>query len=150
MDYIREELLRQRMVWSVLLLGGQRQEEREQAQAAMHAEESAAEAEAVWAREDGGLPRPMADQEKSVLPAQSGQTALNEGKSAAGPGGALQKGPGKTSLAAGQAGTGAALPEALAGSVVFRRNVGGEQGAKALSRVFQRDARRYDGGFSLY
>ena len=96
------------------------------------------------------LSRKSAARERAVLssPAGAGETVL--------PPASYRRSAGEESGSAGRTGVtwiggdgetepAGALPE-------FRRpgEAGSGAGAKALSRAFQRDARRYDGGFQLY
>ena len=119
--------------------------------AAGAAEESAADTSALAGetlRQE--LSRKSAARERAVLssPAGAGETVL--------PPASYRRSAGEESGSAGRTGVtwiggdgetepAGALPE-------FRRpgEAGSGAGAKALSRAFQRDARRYDGGFQLY
>ena len=139
MNYIQESLALQQQLWMALLEGGETEERqaeslpRKETAPASQAEkrrEAAMEAAAVRSR-DGGWAE------------QAGETGL------AGTG-FPQEAEMMNGLRATYPRTGetaeAALPDG--GSAE-----GGEEtgtGAETLSRVFQRDARRYDGGFPLY
>ena len=165
MDYIRQELLRQQAALARLLLGGAAEEtvsrtgwaektggetrlfsggysaadtwsgapqaaEATDGQASVQghmADGEAAGAEFEWA---GGEP-PM-----DGLPAGATEALAENRRRAAG---------GKGLLAAG----GNRWPLAGSGGTAWTET-GERSGAEALSRLIQRDARRYDGGFSLY
>ena len=151
MDYIREELLRQRTALSALLLGGEEREEQETVRT------------------------PAADREFPATAAGRGpewvrteETLPVEGAVSAAGGGALRRHLAQRSraLRAAILGTaeaaGAAVPVDGGGSWTVDGGENGENAetvgrgpevgglSGALSRAFQRDARRYDGGFSLY
>lgn len=183
MDYIREELLRQRRVLAALLTGRETPEEAEDVQTAAFGVERAepeADPGGATGRERGDSPaavgraaNALGEAPGSVRAAEadgerSGGTGGPETAEAAGPpegrpaGTAATRagrrgragGPGVTLWSA--AGDGGAVGD---GGVPISRGAGpwtadvserGAADARALSLVFQRDARRYDGGFSLY
>ena len=143
MDYIREELLRQRRAWSALLRSGQQTEKEEQ-------------------------PAPAGAGAEQLLPveaAESGRStaefALAEPAPTAVPNrGARQKNaPRRSRTSAAEAAAGATAANGGAGAAgmsvhpamqALRPESRGEAGVKELSRIIQRDSRRYDGGFTLY
>lgn len=179
MDYIREELLRQQRVLAALMTGEDRAEKRapEKEPAPDRADETAWEETAGrLGPADGADTAGRLGKETSPAWAGYAETGLGEGakggaaeKTAAperwetvrarerwlGDGGSL-KAKSEAAGAAWQAAAGSvgesgdswpsgggALWAALPAS-------GGLADARTLSRAFQRDARRYDGGFSLY
>lgn len=141
-DYIREELLRQRQAWSALLRSGQQTEKEEPPRSA-----GAAAEEALLPVEAAGSGRP-----DGLVPAVSAPAAWAEPESRRKKTpprrsrGAAEE---RTSTAAdmGTAAPGAGVHPALR---ALRPETAGEAGVKELSRIIQRDSRRYDGGFTLY
>lgn len=141
MDYIREELLRQRNAWAALLRSGQRGETEtpaEQQAAGSRAVESEMAADRIY-----GLPAAEVEMTR-VTPRGAGQarrrnTVDRRREAAAAEAAAVRWG----SAAAGSVSDHAVVP-------LLRPERRQEQGAKELSRVIQRDSRRYDGGFVLY
>ena len=130
MDYIKEQLLRQRNVLAALMNGGSR-----------NAAETGETAERDMLRRD----RP----EDIVLPAR--ETAA---------GGAVAEG---VSVRRRETARGAVPAARMAAAVewpvtaergetmhIYGAGHGGGMDAQAVSRAIERDARRYDGGFSLY
>lgn len=122
MDYIREELLRQRKLWSALLLGRGTAAE----------EEETRENEVEYAEE--------------VPDAGSGVRAESEEVFKAG-GGAGAPRPTERTRRWMQTENGGGVRMVTEVLRVEQREA---TDAKALSRAVQRDARRYDGGFTLY
>lgn len=141
MDYIREELLRQRNAWAALLRSGQRDETEtlsEQQAVDSRVLEPAKETDRTY-----GLPAAEAETAKTA-PHGAGQARWrNTGKrrreTAAAEAAAVRW----SNAVAGSGSDHTALP-------LLRPERRQEQGAKELSRVIQRDSRRYDGGFVLY
>ena len=141
-DYIREELLRQRWVWSALLRSGQQTEKEEQPETA------AAEAERLLPMEGA-----LSGRRASFEPAVSAPAAISNR-------GARQKNtPARRSASAAETVSGAAAASAGTGAVglpvypavqPLRPGTGRGQNVKELSHIIQRDSRRYDGGFTLY
>lgn len=134
MDYIREELLRQQVALAALLLG------------------KAAEEETVRDEETAGGEWPT---EVSTRKSPAAAAAELETENVRGP----EAGAAGTEASSWPArGTGGGLgTDSLAErggermvTEVLWADTGGMSDAKALSRTFQRDARRYDGGFRLY
>ena len=142
MDYIQEELLRQRRILSVLMTGSQRKE-----------------AEATENREDESLSavQPVAERTEQSRTAWEAESALlvqgwtehpeplSAGIRKAGFRGVREEGwRGKEAL----------ITEELATPVrmvPYERAVPETSAdAREISRSIQRDARRYDGGFSIY
>lgn len=194
MDYIQEELRRQRAALARVLLGGgfpQSGADGEGAAAALRT--AAAAAETVLAPVRGVVFRPAEGDAASNgdggwavpgIPGYRARTAVHGERAASGEtaefarrdGWAGPAGYGRQSGEAGHlAGTvppglaGGGQAEETAGPTAARRTAGGavlEQRvpefvpaagggeraveAEALSRTFQRDARRYDGGFAMY
>ena len=162
MDYIREELLRQRAAWAALLLGQPVQETPEEERRAYGgdtaentAADDAMEGPTVWERAMG-LEASEAERRWTAMRRQEellrrgrvrgiGDTDMLRGSGSA-EAGVLQSGRGKQRNLP-------AEEEALRERVELRILRPGReetQSAKRLSRVYQRDARRYDGGFALY
>jgi len=146
LDYIREELLRQQAALAAVLLG-------------------------EAAEETAGKDAPPPEERRGTAPAESaaGRTVpeawavLERGRRKSGGGAAEMTGlpvvPGGRELdIPWMKGVGAwgSTEDALEVgrermvTEVFWADAGGTPGAKELSRAFQRDARRYDGGFPLY
>lgn len=161
MDYIREELLRQQALL-VILLTGQRTEPLAEAEERRGSGEAAgweAAAERMLSRERTGGRRAEPPLE-GTLPATAALRAVLETSSAGGRiGAAAEKDAAvrRNSAAAAREMTGRAAggtpPET--GEIrlvteVRRPESGRSPDPAALSRAFQRDARRYDGGFRLY
>ena len=177
MDYIRQELLRQRAALARLLLGKNAEESADgrtgASQAAGAGREEAgswsgeAAPEAVWgglsralraaggkrladSAAEGGAPSGIGSPQDGYETVAAGWDeeenageTLKSGRRAAGD----ERAPaaaGKRRPTVGNAG-GAAWLETLA-----EEETGERSGERALSRLIQRDARRYDGGFSLY
>lgn len=143
MDYIREELLRQQAALTALLLG------------------KAAEEEPMGDGETAGGEWTV---ETAVRKSPAAAAAELETENARRPGAA---GTEEAILLAGTLGRGGDAPAREMGggldmdrlaepggermvTEVLWADTGGMSDAKALSRTFQRDARRYDGGFRLY
>lgn len=153
MDYIREELLRQQALL-VILLTGQRTELAEEQEPRSDAEEAplletapARRLRQGWTGGAGG--EVTLENTPPELPAAGGRGAGETAESRAavrrGPAAAVPEAPGR-----------AAGPLPLeAGEIrlvteVRRPESGRSADPAALSLAFQRDARRYDGGFRLY
>ena len=176
MNYIREELLRQQALL-VVLLTGQRpeppQEQRERDTASqtepspgssgmarsrrrtagagsgpLLLEDDGAETAALWAALDGGSARHQAaEREASAAgPTRRGDPGLWE---TAGTAGMEGPGPG-TQAAPSFSGLPAENREVRLVTELHRAEDRTQSNPEALSRAFQRDARRYDGGFRLY
>lgn len=170
MDYIYQELLRQRAALARLLLGGGKEREEQRASA------GAAERPADRLEESGAWENARHSAFQAAWPAGGGAVFTEEltgggafgasledgGEAAFGmdslPAGevpAAQKGerrPGERTAASARrwplsdAGSGERTEQTL----WLRLETGERSEEKALSRMVQRDARRYDGGFSLY
>lgn len=143
MDYIREELLRQQAALAALLLGKAAEEETVGDESAINAEwpaetvtrKRAATADEELETENARRPDTgAARMEESILlagtPCWSGDVRRTGGGLNAD--GLVEHGGERTV------------------TEVLWTDTGGMSDAKALSRTFQRDARRYDGGFRLY
>ena len=142
MDYIQEELLRQRRILSVLMTGSQRKE-----------------AEATENREDESLSavQPVAERTGRLYTAWEAESALlvqawtehSEPLSAG-----IRKAGFRGVREEGWRGKEALITEELATPVrmvPYERAVPETSAdAREISRSIQRDARRYDGGFSIY
>lgn len=142
MDYIREELLRQRNAWAALLRSGQRSEGEdfaEQSGAAVNGLAKSAE-ESGRANGQRGSKDILRTARRRLWPARQEHTARRR-----------DGGVSEEMTAAGWAG-GAEPADVTVrpGLQNLRPETAREQGAKELSRVIQRDSRRYDGGFALY
>lgn len=189
MDYIQEELLRQRAAWAAMLLGSGAERETAETAASQgetawdgEARDAAAQAAAfaAWGRRDekrgmepvrrGARTPAMRSAERAAAMAESlPETQLlrqpgAEDGAASGRNGSLSAelapmaGLLRAKARAENSWSGAEhRPPAAAGGSAERSvtevfwaeaDRGGEP--RALSRAFQRDARRYDGGFSLY
>lgn len=142
MDYIQEELRRQQRLWSGLMLGGQRRGAAE--------EDSAGDVRKILTdgSEDGVSPALQpggkASSARSQLASRSQRRrqAVSRVLGLENSGTAAEK-------AFFTRGTEA---ETVTETVISYQSgdTGGMAGAQALSRMFQRDARRYDGAFPLY
>lgn len=142
MDYIREELLRQRQAWSALLRSGQQTEREEQiAPAGGEAEHS------PWAETAESRRRAVPGGTETLLPAANG------------PGRQQRSAPARRRASAAETAVvpgGGRVSGSAAGLSVYpamqalRPETMREQSVKELSRIVQRDSRRYDGGFTLY
>ena len=180
MEYIREMLLRQRTALARLMLGGAAEEASETASAPAARQNRAAPAERGAGRSEmaaGGREARRSGQQSAAARtsgefAWQGETLRQAlarksaaGRQAAGiPGVAGTRDTSVRSAGRRAAGAGGLAgsgfnPPADAGRAPGGRlsaweslpAAGGEAaGAKALSRAFQKDARRYDGGFRLY
>ena len=142
MDYIREELLRQRQAWSALLRSGQQTETEERTQPAVGEAENP-----LWADAAEGGRFTASGGAETLPPAANGpggrqRSAAARRRAAAGKTAAVPAGGSVSGNAAG-------LPVYPA-MQALRPEMPGEQGVKELSRIIQRDSRRYDGGFTLY
>ena len=170
MEYIREMLLRQRTALARLLLGGGPEEGAASAPAAVRQKEMAP-------AERGTGPAGTASDGQGVLRGAAADAAGEAAGMAALAGETLGQALARKSTARERAAL-SSLADGTAGSLLsaYRRAAGGgglssgggregetaaappgfqrpgeaDSGAKALSRAFQRDARRYDGGFQLY
>ena len=162
MDYIREELLRQRAAWAALLLGQPVQEALEaerRTYGGNMAEDAAVDyamgGPTVWEQAAGmeineaerrwtAVERQEELFRRAAMRGDSGADVLQiSGRAEMS---VLQSDRGKQrNLPAGQTD----LRERVE-LTVLRPDREETQGAKRLSRIYQRDARRYDGGFALY
>ena len=160
MDYIRRELLRQQAALARLLLGGGKENEEQPADAASPARRDETSGYPVTTGNKTGNPLDTAAQSlRRELPLAE---RLPEDRRPA----VEQRDDGEAAVWAGSLTAGAGPRFARRGPVrpfpptdsgetaeqgVWRRLETGERSdEKALSRMIQRDARRYDGGFSLY
>jgi len=161
MDYIREELLRQRAAWAALLLGQPLQETEgaeRKVRAGIAEEDDMAggglKSVAVWGQSIR-LRDSRAAQRQTVT---IGQASLREargglhGTSAPQDGGmAYEMGNLREQrYAAGDLPPGQEGAQERVEMTILRPGKEGAQEAKRLSRIYQQDARRYDGGFTLY
>ena len=126
MDYVREELLRQNRVLEALLRTGTEQEQEPDRQET---------AERPRLRESRRGAAPMETEEAG------GTVHLPAGR---GSGAAERNGTALWQETAGDAADRRSFPER--GISVLRRG----EGAREVSRAIERDARRYDGGFTMY
>lgn len=173
MDYIREELLRQQRALAALMMGGEPLVPAEAGQeAALYGESVGLEADGngarVWnGREREAFSAPVSrtrsvgwgkteraqgepDAAGAVFGAYGhflGRVEPQRGR--AGRAGTLQ-GAAWSGHASGAAGGLPAEATAPREAEAFAASGGDAADARALSQMFQRDARRYDGGFSLY
>lgn len=173
MDYIREELLRQRAALARLLLGGsgmqeEQTEEKQDTEDAAWGECAGDAGEALfWSsrqatewQEEAELPWTvgMAEPEhrdfRWALPEQWTETAVGYRSERAWAEEKILRPDGRTVLRSRRVtGSGGEVQEeeTIPMVVTAPARAGAEaERAKELSRVFQRDARRYDGGFTLY
>ena len=131
MDYIQEELLRQKRALEALMTGSVRQ-----------MEETAESAEAERLREVQGAEEVLRGRMAAAWEMAGGERrGLRAGKT-----GTVETGRGRN---------GGAVQEIMAGGAVrevryVNRGRTAQADVQAISRTIQRDARRYDGGFSLY
>ena len=153
MDYVQEELARQRRVLTVLMMGGQTEsgEKDESSEDLIRREERSAEERTEMTRflpEETGNNRQLTRMTEEQNAVQETIRRTREQRD--------EK----------RRGNGIAEPlemntekeRSLRSDVVRERTVteilwvddGGTSGVGDLSRTFERDARRYDGGFSLY
>ena len=159
MNYVQEELLRQERVLTVLL-SGQRTARREEAPP----EQAEADPGSTAARETDAPLRAAARAGTQRAGDQAASRADPAEADGTPEGGTAGGSPGRETLArrtGGRAGRG--TPAAAWGSGIPQPGVPGRRGtasggfpeaggvsAEALSQAIQRDARRYDGGFTLY
>lgn len=176
MDYIQEELRRQREALAAVLLGGGVRQAPENSREAnrlftgalspLRSEE--AEQAAGTAPGSAGIQRPRFTAEDSIIGKDGAPAALGGSPSEEGAAGPWAE----TAAAAAESGGAASAPEgertaAESGPREARRSPGASAAertvtelvypaggaavtAESLSRAFQRDARRYDGGFAPY
>lgn len=157
MDYIREELLRQRQALAALLLGGAEESDREREQAA-EGPVPAERAVPALLKKDGrdlGDRAPSRRETAGEVPAETAEVSERDGGGPAG----LRGRPRFSAGRSGMAGTGPApagsgwegpLESGGLPTVLWAEGERSAPGARELSRAFQRDARRYDGGFAPY
>lgn len=141
MDYIREELLRQRSAWAALLRSGQRDEAEpltERGETEIKARELAMENGRSYGLRAAEMEMAAAAQ-RGTRQTRRTNTAKRRREAAA----AETVAAGWSSAVDGNESDRAVMP-------LLRPERRQEQGAKELSRVIQRDSRRYDGGFALY
>lgn len=165
MDYIREELLRQQRALAALMAGGETLET-ESAQGApsdVNSAENGADAAAVWSgRGKRASPAPLGSAADGLgraagrdpaADAAAEETAGSEGPEKAGASGRRRAGSGGLWTGGGTAGAPGAFDVAAAAlweAAGVPADGGAASSARELSLAVQRDARRYDGGFSLY
>lgn len=164
MDYVREELARQRLALALLMMGGQAEPSAQEDGTARQADLLRTEADPRWERTgsgaDGAARWDLSEAGRTVsaellydLEAASVRSAERTGGTKSGTGRTGMASTGEP--AARSAGREPAMAE---GGAVRERAVteilwtdaGGTSVPGELSRTFQRDARRYDGGFTLY
>ena len=142
MDYIKEELRRQQRLWSGLMLGGQRRETAEETAAGevrgtpADGGKDGAPSVRSPGEKNGPVRKQLALRSRRQRRAFSRAWGLEDGGAAAA---AFEFTEGEEAGADRET----AVP-------VRRKDAVETAEAQALSRVFQRDARRYDGAFSLY
>ena len=164
MDYVREELARQRLALALLMMGGQAETSAQEDGTARQADLLRTEADPRWERTgsgaDGAARWDLSETERTVSAELLYDLEAAAVRSAERTGGA-ESGAGRTGMAStGEpAERSAGRENAMAeGGAVRERTVteilwtdaGGTSVPGELSRTFQRDARRYDGGFTLY
>ena len=164
MDYVREELARQRLALALLMMGGQAEPSAQEDGTARQADLLRTEADPRWERTgsgaDGAARWDLSETGRTVSAELLYDLEAAAVRSAERTGGA-ESGAGRTGMASTgepaerSAGREPAMAE---GGAVRERAVteilwtdaGGTSVPGELSRTFQRDARRYDGGFTLY
>ena len=143
MDYIQEELLRQRKILSVLMTGGQWEQaeepgrgEEEQPLGQQAADSQEERRRSTRESAEALLRRHSRSESFGNLPGEIRMSGVRSD------GETVQRGPGMLVT------EGPAVEPRIA---LYDRTVAeGTAGARELSRSIQRDARRYDGGFSIY
>lgn len=164
MDYVREELARQRLALALLMMGGQAEPSAQEDGTARQADLLRTEADPRWERTgsgaDGAARWDLSEAGRTVSAELLYDLEAASVRSAERTGG-TKSGTGRTGMASTgepaerSAGREPAMAE---GGAVRERAVteilwtdaGGTSVPGELSRTFQRDARRYDGGFTLY
>ena len=164
MDYVREELARQRLALALLMMGGQAEPSAQEDGTARQADLLRTEADPRWERTgsgaDGAARWDLSEAGRTVSAELLYDLEAASVRSAERTGG-TKSGTGRTGMASTgepaerSAGRESAMAE---GGAVRERAVteilwtdaGGTSVPGELSRTFQRDARRYDGGFTLY
>ena len=164
MDYVREELARQRLALALLMMGGQAEPSAQEDGTARQADLLRTEADPRWERTgsgaDGAARWDLSEAGRTVSAELLYDLEAASVRSAERTGG-TKSGTGRTGMASTgepaerSAGREPAMAE---GGAVRERTVteilwtdaGGTSVPGELSRTFQRDARRYDGGFTLY
>lgn len=164
MDYVREELARQRLALALLMMGGQAEPSAQEDGTARQADLLRTEADPRWERTgsgaDGAARWDLSEVGRTVSAELLYDLEAASVRSAERTGG-TKSGTGRTGMASTgepaerSAGREPAMAE---GGAVRERAVteilwtdaGGTSVPGELSRTFQRDARRYDGGFTLY
>ena len=164
MDYVREELARQRLALALLMMGGQAEPSAQEDGTARQADLLRTEADPRWERTgsgaDGAARWDLSEAGRTVSAELLYDLEAAAVRSAERTGG-TKSGTGRTGMASTgepaerSAGREPAMAE---GGAVRERTVteilwtdaGGTSVPGELSRTFQRDARRYDGGFTLY
>lgn len=141
MDYIREELLRQRNAWTALLRSGQRDE----AEPLTEHEETERRAQEL-AMENGQSYELRAAEMDVAAAAQRGTGQVRRTNTVR----RRREAAAAEVAVAGWSGAANSSSPDRAVMPLLRPERRQEQGAKELSRVIQRDSRRYDGGFALY
>ena len=164
MDYVREELARQRLALALLMMGGQAEPSAQDDGTARQADLLRTEADPRWERTgsgaDGAARWDLSEAGRTVSAELLYDLEAASVRSAERTGG-TKSGTGRTGMAStGEPGGGSAgrEPAMAEGGAVRERAVteilwtdaGGTSVPGELSRTFQRDARRYDGGFTLY
>ena len=164
MDYVREELARQRLALALLMMGGQAEPSAQEDGTARQADLLRTEADPRWERTgsgaDGAARWDLSEAGRTVSAELLYDLEAASVRSVERTGG-TKSGTGRTGMASTgepaerSAGRETAMAE---GGAVRERTVteilwtdaGGTSVPGELSRTFQRDARRYDGGFTLY
>lgn len=148
MDYIREELLRQGMALAALMVGGQPQEAHQEADSTTVRQEPDIVGLASALTEgtaEGTVPvESLAESPLRTRSQLNGKTGAAQRSRGTVPSGAARDSGRFLPPAAGE--------EGAAGVPVFRivSGYGETADIQAMSRAIQRDARRYDGGFSIF
>ena len=144
MDYVREELARQRLALALLMMGGQSEPSAQEDGTGGQEDLLRTKADARWERTessaDGAARWDLSETERTVSAELLYDLEAAAVRSAERTSGA-ESGAGRTGMAS----TGEpAVTE------ILWTDAGGTSVPGELSRTFQRDARRYDGGFTLY
>ena len=140
MDYIREELLRQGKLFHKLLSGGEEQQEEERFR---QKKPQRAEEESLTQAERTKTLLPMESQ-RAAGPGTDADSQTAQRRGTVGEWEMLQRAARRTQRTVD---TGMENGNWLGSKTASIRK---EETAKALSRTFERDARRYDGGYPLY
>nr|WP_325196898.1 hypothetical protein [uncultured Oscillibacter sp.] len=164
MDYVREELARQRLALALLMMGGQAEPSAQEDGTARQADLLGTEADPRWERTgsgaDGAARWDLSEAGRTVSAELLYDLEAASVRSVERTGGA-ESGTGRTGMAStgepAERSAGREPAMAEDGAVrertvteILWTDAGGTSVPGELSRTFQRDARRYDGGFTLY